>query len=61
MNIGLQPVSRKDESYTWRVFEAAMRDHIDEVWGWDAKWQEKNFKAQMEKCQTFLSNAGLKG
>ncbi|MCB1824755.1 MAG: GNAT family N-acetyltransferase [Candidatus Competibacteraceae bacterium] len=54
MEIQLKQIGKKDEPYVWRVFESTMRNHIEQVWGWDRKWQESNFKSQLGKCQTYL-------
>lgn len=54
MVIELKPTAQHDEIYIWQIFQQAMRDLIEKVWGWDEQWQIRNFKEQWQKSDTSL-------
>ena len=34
-----RPALASDKLVIWRLYEAALRPHIEIIWGWDAAWQ----------------------
>jgi len=34
-----RPALASDKPLIWRLYEAALRPHIEIIWGWDAAWQ----------------------
>jgi len=38
----------------WALYEAAMRGHIEAIWGWDPAWQAADFSQAYAKLPTYL-------
>lgn len=54
MNAGLilRPALESDKAPIWRLYEGALRHHIEVIWGWDDDWQQTNFDEAFERLST---------
>lgn len=43
MNISTRVALAFDKPVLWRLYESAMRPHIEAIWGWDGGWQTAHF------------------
>lgn len=41
-----------DKPVIWRLYEEALRQHIEIIWGWDAAWQVANFEKAFRTYST---------
>ena len=54
MNIEFQPYLEDDKNYLWHTYIAAMKPHIEKMWGWDTAWQESNFEQSLVEYRTSI-------
>jgi ribosomal protein S18 acetylase RimI-like enzyme len=54
MNAGLvtRAALAGDKPQVWRLYEEALRHHIETIWGWDSAWQEDNFDKAFTRLST---------
>ena len=43
-----------DQAAVWALYEAAMRGHIEAIWGWDPAWQAADFNQAYALLPTYL-------
>ena len=43
-----------DQAAVWALYEAAMRGHIETIWGWDPAWQAADFFQAYARHPTYL-------
>jgi ribosomal protein S18 acetylase RimI-like enzyme len=48
MDVTLRPASDQDREFLYALHCAAMRDVIEQTWGWDDSWQRANFESRLE-------------
>ena len=41
-----------DKPQVWRLYEEALRHHIETIWGWDTAWQEEYFDKAFTRLST---------
>jgi ribosomal protein S18 acetylase RimI-like enzyme len=41
-----------DKAAIWRLYEDALRHHIEVIWGWDTAWQEEYFDKAFARLAT---------
>ncbi len=58
MKIELKNFELADKSYMWKTYVEAMKQHIEEMWGWDEAWQENNFNNELTQSNTQIIFAG---
>ena len=58
MIIELKNFDLADKPYMWKTYVAAMKQHIEEMWGWDEVWQENNFNNELAQSNTQIIFAG---
>jgi GNAT superfamily N-acetyltransferase len=42
-SISTRPAVDSDKPVIWRLYEDALRHHIEIIWGWDVAWQKNHF------------------
>lgn len=42
-SISTRPALDSDKPASWRLYEDALRHHIETIWGWDGTWQTDYF------------------
>lgn len=45
MKINFRAIVEADYAFLRRLHNAALRKYVEETWGWNEDWQERNFKA----------------
>jgi ribosomal protein S18 acetylase RimI-like enzyme len=48
----LRPATHGDRHFLYRLHVAAMRDLVEQVWGWDDAWQARYFDAQFDPARS---------
>jgi ribosomal protein S18 acetylase RimI-like enzyme len=48
MKIGLRPGAPRDREFLWGLHRAALRDYVDQTWGWDENWQRDKFEENFD-------------
>jgi len=51
-SISTRPALEGDKPAIWRLYEEALRHHIETIWGWDDAWQTNNFDQAFNAMQT---------
>jgi GNAT superfamily N-acetyltransferase len=54
MTISTRPARADDKPAIWRLYEDAMKPHIEEIWGWDAAWQIADFDKGLSTAATYV-------
>ncbi len=54
INISLQSIGKEDTPYMWKVYTDSMKPHIEQIWGWDEKWQKSDFSQSLIKYDTSI-------
>jgi ribosomal protein S18 acetylase RimI-like enzyme len=44
----LRPATAGDRDLLWGLHQAAMRDVVEQAWGWDEPWQRAHFHARFD-------------
>ena len=44
MELSFRRVTADDFDFLWRLHNAAFRKYIEQTWGWDEDWQQRNFR-----------------
>jgi ribosomal protein S18 acetylase RimI-like enzyme len=54
MNAGLltRAALAGDKPQVWRLYEEALRHHIEAIWGWDTAWQQDYFDKAFARLST---------
>jgi ribosomal protein S18 acetylase RimI-like enzyme len=54
MNAGLltRAALAGDKPQVWRLYEEALRQHIETIWGWDPAWQQDYFDKAFVRLST---------
>lgn len=42
-HMSTRPAGAHDKPALWRLYEEALRQHIETIWGWDLAWQQAYF------------------
>ena len=50
--ITTRPAQAGDKSAIWRLYETALRHHIEAIWGWDDAWQKAYFDKAFDASTT---------
>jgi ribosomal protein S18 acetylase RimI-like enzyme len=48
----LRPVADGEEAELFEIHRAVFRSHIEQLWGWDERWQRSNFAAELASSTT---------
>ena len=48
----LRPATRDDEAALFELHRAAMREHVEAIWGWNEDWQRAHFAGQFAPART---------
>lgn len=51
-HISTRPAKASDKPTIWRLYEEALRHHIETIWGWDGAWQTDYFDQAFLSLQT---------
>jgi ribosomal protein S18 acetylase RimI-like enzyme len=51
-SISTRPALDSDKPGIWRLYEEALRHHIEAIWGWDGAWQATYFDQAYISLQT---------
>lgn len=51
-SISIRPALDSDKPGIWRLYEEALRHHIEAIWGWDDAWQTNYFDQAFLSLQT---------
>jgi ribosomal protein S18 acetylase RimI-like enzyme len=51
-SISTRPALDSDKPGIWRLYEEALRHHIEAIWGWHGAWQTDNFDQAFISLQT---------
>jgi ribosomal protein S18 acetylase RimI-like enzyme len=51
-SISTRPALDSDKPGIWRLYEEALRHHIEAIWGWDGAWQADYFDQAFISLQT---------
>ena len=43
-----------DRAAVWALYEAALRGHIEAIWGWEASWQQADFARAFARAATLM-------
>ena len=54
MKVSTRAAHADDKSQVWAFYEAAMRPHIDLIWGWDIAWQLAHFDEAYAVAATYI-------
>jgi ribosomal protein S18 acetylase RimI-like enzyme len=54
----IRPARESDKAPIWRLYEDALRHHIEVIWGWDTAWQEANFDQAFMRMSTRVIDMG---
>lgn len=46
--------SKVNIPYLWKVYTVSMKPHIEQIWGWDDKWQKSDFSKNLMKYDTLI-------
>ncbi len=56
--VALHDVAPGDEGVLFEIHRAVFRAHIERIWGWDEKWQRRDFRRSLESAATHVVRAG---
>ncbi len=42
--VTLRPATSQDYTFLYRLHVSALKETIEEIWGWDERWQRQHFK-----------------
>jgi hypothetical protein len=54
MNITTRTALADEKPAIWRLYENAMKHHIEAIWGWDAAWQIADFEKAFAASSTYV-------
>jgi ribosomal protein S18 acetylase RimI-like enzyme len=54
MNISTRTALADEKPAIWRLYESAMKHHIEAIWGWDAAWQIADFDKAFAASSTYV-------
>jgi GNAT superfamily N-acetyltransferase len=57
MKIGSRVALAAEKPAIWRLYESAMMQHIEAIWGWDAGWQAAHFDKAFAASSTWVVEA----
>ncbi|GGO71159.1 GNAT family N-acetyltransferase [Bowmanella pacifica] len=57
-HIRLAPAGNEEKGYFWRLYQQAMRGHIETQWGWDDSWQRQDFAKRWQNNDNLLLVSG---
>lgn len=57
-HIRLAQAGSDDKSYFWRLYQQAMRGHVESQWGWDETWQREDFAKRWQDNDNLLLVSG---
>jgi len=43
-----------DKTYIFNLYCDAMKQHIENIWGWNQSWQENNFELSWKTCFNYM-------
>jgi len=43
-----------DKAGIWHLYQAAMKPHIESIWGWDQDWQSADFDQAFSSCASYV-------
>jgi len=46
MNITFRPIVADDFEFLWRLHNAALKEYVEQTWGWNEAWQRKDFESK---------------
>ncbi len=49
MNLNLVSTTDKNKNFFWNNYCDSMLSHIEQIWGWDEKWQKSDFKTNVSE------------
>ena len=54
MKISIRAALIDEKPAIWRLYESAMKQHIEAIWGWDAAWQIADFDQAFSASSTYI-------
>lgn len=48
----LRPAANTEEADLFEIHRVVFRPHIEQLWGWDERWQRRNFAAELASSTT---------
>ena len=48
MKISLRPIKTEDFEFLWKLHNAALKNYVEQTWGWDETFQRKTFEADFD-------------
>lgn len=48
MDVELRKITDADYDFLWRLHNAALRTYVEQTWGWDEEWQQRDFAEKFE-------------
>jgi ribosomal protein S18 acetylase RimI-like enzyme len=52
--LGIRPATLEDQGVLFSLHEELFRDQIDQIWGWDDRWQLENFQREWHEVETLI-------
>ena len=43
MHIDFRQITNDDFEFLWKLHNAALKDYVEQIWGWDEAWQRRDF------------------
>jgi len=50
--VDIRPAALEDQESLFELHRTVFRSHIEEIWGWDEKWQRSQFRREFESSVT---------
>jgi ribosomal protein S18 acetylase RimI-like enzyme len=54
MDSTLRPASEADHHFLFTLHARTMRHLIEQTWGWDEKWQRRDFARKLRRCRVSI-------
>ena len=54
MNLTQAKATEQDKGFFWKHYCESMQPHIEQIWGWDEKWQKSDFDMRWLDCKNTL-------
>lgn len=58
MEIAARAALPQDRDAIRQLYEQAMRDHIETLWGWEQSWQDNDFNNAFQSSLTYVLESG---
>jgi hypothetical protein len=55
----LRSAAESDREFLFDLYCLTMREVVENTWGWDQAWQQRDFERRFKACQAFVIEFGV--